>query len=173
MILRLMWIGLAGALIGIGCYALAFTNPALLVCVAIGGAATVLGVALTGSDGLIGQIGAWTAIAGRILFGAGALIRVAVQPIGELLLGIADPLTGIGLIILGVAVIRDRRWTGPVKFLPIVTGLFVFVILLPAFAVNHGRPPYAVIAVWMAVWAVLTLALRGRKDQRRDDSAVI
>lgn len=72
--------------------------------------------------------------------------------------GIVSILNGIALIVLGVAVLRARRWTGWTRWLPLALGVYVFVPLTPAifgpFLV--GR---AAIGLWLVLFGVLGLAL--------------
>ena len=80
--------------------------------------------------------------------------------------GIVSILNGVALIVLGVAVLRARRWTGWARWLPLVLGIYVFVPLTPAifgpFVV--GR---AAIGLWLALFGVLGVALARESQAAR------
>ena len=65
----------------------------------------------------------------------------------------------LGLILAGVALLRTGRWTGWNRFAVLATGLFIPLILLPAFALPGYAPNYA-IGLWGVCWLLVGLALR-------------
>jgi hypothetical protein len=58
--------------------------------------------------------------------------------LGNTLFGVAVPLAGLGFILLGSAVIRTNHWSGWQKWMPLLTGLYIPIVLLPAFALAQG-----------------------------------
>jgi len=65
----------------------------------------------------------------------------------------------LGLILTGVAVLRAGRWTGWRRFTPLACGLFIPLVLLPAFALPGYASNYA-IGIWGVCWLLLGLSLR-------------
>ncbi|MGH2601434.1 MAG: hypothetical protein ACRDJ9_18870 [Dehalococcoidia bacterium] len=65
----------------------------------------------------------------------------------------------IGMILAGIAMLRGGRWTGWQRFAPLACGLFIPLILVPAFALPGYASNYA-IGVWGVCWLLLGLALR-------------
>ncbi|MEU7898428.1 hypothetical protein AB0B45_36895 [Nonomuraea sp. NPDC049152] len=72
--------------------------------------------------------------------------------------GVLSLLNGAALIVLGIAVVRARRWAGWRRFIPLILGVYVIVPLTPAI---FG--PFVVarltIGVWMLLFAALGFAL--------------
>jgi hypothetical protein len=81
-------------------------------------------------------------------------------------IGIASVLAGAGFVIAGVAVLRARMWTGPVRVLPLLTGVWVFVGMTPLI-IADGRFFYVGIGSWNVLLAGLGLALVRLGSDRR------
>lgn len=79
--------------------------------------------------------------------------------------GITSVVIGVGLVVAGVAVFRARRWTGWRGLLLLVTGVYVFVPMIPALL---GPLVLARLAItgWMLLFAALGWVLL-RSDARR------
>ncbi|WP_155338920.1 hypothetical protein [Acrocarpospora corrugata] len=75
--------------------------------------------------------------------------------ISEVLFTVSVPLNGIGLTCLGVAVLRGGH--SAAGYAMLVTGLYVFVVMAPAFAV-FGAPNYPALAGWGLTWLLLGIA---------------
>ena len=96
------------------------------------------------------------------------ILGLAVLTVAEIVwlaTGAADALYGIatlaytlGLILLGVAVLRARRWTGWHRFTPLACGLFVPLVMFPAFALPGYAANYA-IGLWGVCWLLFGVAL--------------
>ena len=63
----------------------------------------------------------------------------------------------LGLIVVGVAVLRARRWTGWHRFTPLACGLYVPLVMMPSFALPGYAANYA-IGAWGVCWLLLGLA---------------
>jgi hypothetical protein len=95
------------------------------------------------------------------------ILGLAVLTVAELVWlagGAADALYGVatlaftpGLILLGVAVLRAGRWTGWHRFTPLACGLFVPLVMFPAFALPGTAANYA-IGFWGVCWLLLGVA---------------
>jgi hypothetical protein len=105
----------------------------------------------------------------RVAYGI-ALLGLALQVVAEGLLrvnydggsalfGIVSPLLGLGMILVGIAIIRGRVWTGWERFAPLLCGAYVFVVLAPAFAITRG-PNFIALAGYSACYMLLGLAMR-------------
>ena len=81
-------------------------------------------------------------------------------------IGIASMIAAAGFVLAGVAVLRGRTWSGPARFLPLLTGLWVFAGMTPLI-IADGRLFYVGIGTWNALLAALGLALARLGSQRR------
>jgi hypothetical protein len=81
-------------------------------------------------------------------------------------IGIASMIAGAGFVIAGVAVLRARMWTGPVRILPLLTGVWVFVGMTPLI-IADGHFFYVGIGSWNVLLAGLGLALVRLGGDRR------
>jgi hypothetical protein len=80
--------------------------------------------------------------------------------------GIGNAVLGIGLIITGVAVVRARRWAGWARWIPLILGIGMFVVVVPGTLAGFLAGRIA-LAVWMLGWAALGVALvRGTATQQ-------
>ena len=77
---------------------------------------------------------------------------------GNTLFGYAVPLMALGFVLLGVAVMRGGAWHGWHRFTPLLCGLYVPVVLIPAFAIAHG-PSFPALAAWQLLFLLLGLAM--------------
>lgn len=68
----------------------------------------------------------------------------------------------LGLVLAGVAVLRSRRWSGRHRYLPLVTGAWIVVVLVPVLVLagdpGTGGAP-ATIAAWYVLWVALGVAV--------------
>ncbi len=98
------------------------------------------------------------------LFGLAVLVVAEVSWLAELgatdaLYGIATLAMMLGLILAGAAVLRVARWTGWHRFTLLACGLYIPLVLMPAFALPGYASNYA-IGLWGVCWLLLGLALR-------------
>ena len=98
-----------------------------------------------------------------------ALVGLAAQVAGEALIrfdmtlgnyffSACMPLIGIGMILAGIAIIRTGRWSGWRRFIPLACGLYIPLVLVPAFAIAKG-PSFLALAGFGAIFALLGLAM--------------
>jgi hypothetical protein len=76
----------------------------------------------------------------------------------DALYGVSTLAVGVGLILVGIAVRRRRRWAGWRGLVVLVTGIFVFVPMMPALMGPFILARLA-ITVWMLLFAALGHAL--------------
>jgi hypothetical protein len=128
-----------------------------------------LGLARSGSAGSsrLGRVGLWIALVGMaaIVPGVAAFAFIASDPTDSTaattlstLVGVASNLAGLGFVLVGIAVLRARRWQGRHRFIPLLCGLYVFVALTPVLAAFPGLFFWG-LAGWNACFILLGLAL--------------
>jgi hypothetical protein len=111
--------------------------------------------------------------AGAVLAGLGLLGLAVAEPMtnatADLLFTISPNLVGLGMILLGVAVLQERRWTGVARFLPLAQGIVVFAVMTPLIIVSGGPPaPLGLVAllVWEILWTAIGVAVLTRSASR-------
>ncbi len=132
----------------------------------------ILGLGRSGAtgSGLLGRVGLWISVVGMgtlTLCEVGAM-TLATSPypsprtdLMDMAFGVASILIGIGLILAGVAVARAGEWGGWQRFVTLICGVAVFVIVIPGVFGSFlaGR---LVLVVWMLMFAALGWALYTR-----------
>lgn len=127
----------------------------------IAGVLALLGVA----RGRLLRGGLWATVVALGLLTVMELVAIAAvaEPAGSPLVGVVEALygiptilAGIGLVVAGIGVLRGGDLPGP-RWLPLVVGLFVFVVLLPALMGPFTLARIA-IGVWMLLFAWLFAA---------------
>jgi hypothetical protein len=129
----------------------------------------ILGLARSGVAGteLLGRVGLWISVVGMAALtlcevGAMTLATSSYPSPGtdfmDMAYGVASILIGVGLTLAGLAVVRAGEWTGWRRFVPLICGVAVFVIVIPGVfgPFLAGR---LVLAVWMLMFAALGWAL--------------
>jgi hypothetical protein len=91
--------------------------------------------------------------------------------LGNNLFGIAVPLAGLGFILLGIAVLRTNLWSGWQKWMPLLTGLYIPIVLLPAFALAQG-PSFPAITGLSCCRLALGIALAQADQSKVMNSSV-
>jgi hypothetical protein len=119
------------------------------------------------AGGWLGRAGLTLAFAGLAAFTVAGVAGFASPVAGEALHPISVPLTGVGMLLTGVAVLRTRRWRGWIRYAPLACGLCPFVIELPGF-ITFGDSPnlHAFIACTTASWLVFFIALSTTAEDR-------
>ena len=74
--------------------------------------------------------------------------------LGDTLFTIAPNLTGLGLILAGVAVIRTGVWTGWQRWITLALGIYVFVPMTPMI-IASGGPPAELALIGLLGWEIL------------------
>ncbi len=120
----------------------------------------VLGLARSGAAGqsLLAKVGLGIAVLASGLFLPLELLVIVNLELGGMLLGLCALLQGLGMLLVGIAVLRAGLWHGWRRFIPLLCGLYTFVVLIPALVVNDGYSAWA-LAGWQVVYLLLGLAL--------------
>lgn len=127
--------------------------------------AGLIGLARTGAAGAtrLGRVGLAAAI------GASGLLVIAelVEPFAETtavpIYGVASPLLGVGMVFIGIAILRTGHWTGWRRFAPLACGIYVLGVLLPAFAISGG-PNFVALTALNLCWLAVGVALWASTD---------
>jgi hypothetical protein len=84
---------------------------------------------------------------------------------GNTLFGIAAPAIAVGMILVGIAIYRERAWSGWHRYAALACGLYVPAVLIPSFALAKGLPLLALTG-WSVCYLALGLAARGEASLR-------
>jgi hypothetical protein len=110
------------------------------------------------SGGTAARLGLASAIAGWALSAvAQFLLPVRFDLAEQVLFPVATILIGVGMTLFGVSVYRGHRWAGWRRAIPLVCGLYPFLVIFPAFAAAGG-PNFLVLSGWGACWVALAAA---------------
>jgi hypothetical protein len=114
------------------------------------------GAAGTGRPARLGLVGAGL---GWALSAAAQFVLTANADLAEkVLFPVATTLIGIGMLIVGVAVLRARRWRGWHRVTPLICGLYPFLVIFPVFAATGG-PNFLVLSGWGACWMAVAISM--------------
>lgn len=129
----------------------------------------ILGLARSGvaGTGLLGRVGLWISVVGMAaltLCEAGAMM-LATSPypspgtdVMDVAYGVASILIGVGLTLAGLTVVRASEWAGWRRFVTLVCGVAVFVIVIPGVFGPFLAGRMAIV-VWMLMFSALGWAL--------------
>ena len=119
--------------------------------------------------GRVFQVAAGVAVLGQAVLAVAELIWPVLPDLGDTLFAVGPLLSGLGLIVAGVMVVRARQWQGWRRFAPLAVGAYVFVALIPVLIGSGGPPaPAAVwtICGWDVLWALTAAAaLTGARER--------
>jgi hypothetical protein len=134
----------------------------------------VVGLARSGAAGenRLAQVGLAIAVLGSALFLPFELLIIANMELGGMLLTLSALLQGLGLLLAGIAVLRAGRWSGWPRFVPLLCGLYPFLVMMPAFALSDGYNAWALVG-WQLLYIALGLALYQRGSTYLADTAVV
>ena len=118
----------------------------------------VIGLALSGVVwGWFGGIALGLALLGRVDFVL-AEIHSLILKEDSFLLPLGALITAVGMTLVGIAVLRGRRWGGWQRFTPLIVGVYPFVVMFP-FIFITGEPSMLAIAGWGLTWCLLGYAM--------------
>jgi hypothetical protein len=80
---------------------------------------------------------------GLLVIGSFAVVPAEVTlrvnfDLGNSVFGIIGPIQAAGLILCGIGVIRSGRWSSWRRFTPLIFGLYVPAVMVPALIASHG-----------------------------------
>lgn len=120
----------------------------------------LIGFARSGAaTGAPARLGVTLALVGLALYMLVAVVSFGDVAIGESVHPISVPLTGVGMLLTGIATPRTGRWTGWRRYAPLVCGIVPFAIELPGFIAFGDSPnlSYFIACTW-AAWLLVFLA---------------
>ncbi len=103
-----------------------------------------------------------------MLLSVAELVFAASPNVGNAMFAVAPLLSGLGMIMAGIAVVRAGTWSGVRRLLPLLVGAWILVPATPVMIITGGPPDLlalAVIIVWDVLWAltgVAVLTMTGR-----------
>jgi len=106
------------------------------------------------------RVGAWASAAGMALL----TIMEAVATLVDSLYGIPTIVLGVALVVCAVALVRDRSLGAGPRWMVLVLGVYVFVVLLPGIVTGSYTLARIAIGVWMLGFAMLGFLLARRSE---------
>jgi hypothetical protein len=130
----------------------------------LGELAAVLAVAMSGAAGTgwLGRVGTGAAGLGLVLLAVAEAITFSSPDLSLTLFTIGPNLVGIGLIVVGIAVVRAGRFTGWRRYPVLALGVYVFVVMTPLIIASGGPPaPAGIVALlgWEVLWVLVAVAV--------------
>ena len=108
----------------------------------------------TPRDDLLSRRGLALALVGRVVFLVAEIVAIVVADDEIALLPLAALLTAVGMTLVGIGILRSRRWVGWQRFAPLVMGVYPFVAMFPVVAVTGVRPDMSV-----SLWGLTIVAV--------------
>lgn len=137
--------------------------------------AGLAGFAASGAArGWLARMGLSLASAGLVLFALAAVLGFGNAHAGETLHPVSVPLTGIGMLLTGVAAVRTRHWNGWRRLAPLLCGIVPFAVELPGFiAFGDSTALHYFIACTWTAWLILLTALWSQSRRPAADLTVL
>jgi hypothetical protein len=120
--------------------------------------------------GLLGRIGLGIAALGGVLLVVAELVFPFNGPIGEQIFNGAPLLSGLGMVLAGIGVLRSGVWRGWHRVMPLVVGAWMLLVVIPLIIVLDGPPataPVLAIAGWDLCWALAAVAVLAETARER------
>jgi hypothetical protein len=114
-----------------------------------------LGVA---GRGRLATAGLWLTVAGLGVLTVAEGVSQMSMGVAVVFYSVATLVMILGLILLGVAVVRAGCWTGWYRFTPLACGLFMLLVVLPALSLPGYASNYA-IGLWGVCWLLFGWSL--------------
>jgi hypothetical protein len=126
----------------------------------------VVGLAFSGVvPGWFGGISLGTALLGRVDFVVAEVHSLIIGYDSDLL-PLGALITAVGMTLVGIAVLRAKRWGGWQRFTPLLAGIYPFVAMFP-FIFLTDEPNQLAIAGWGLLWLLLGYVIWSSTRERR------
>ena len=130
----------------------------------LGELATLVAVGLSGAagTGLLGRLGVGLGVLGALVLAVAEVLTLSAPVTSETLFAIAPNLVGLGLILAGIAVVRNGLWTGWRRWVTLALGVYVFGVMTPLIITSGGPPaPPALAGLlgWQVLWVLIAVAV--------------
>lgn len=121
----------------------------------------VIGLARSGAAGTsrLGRMGVWLTLAGLAVLTAAEFVAMTDPDIAGPFYGLATITMCAGLVMAGVAALRAGIWTGWQRYTVLACGVYIALVLGPAFALPGYGPNFA-IGIWGICWLLIGVAMR-------------
>jgi len=132
----------------------------------------VVGLALSGAaPGWFGGIALGIALLGRVVFVLAEIHSLSIGDDTSFLLPLGALITAVGMTLVGIAVLRAKRWGGWQKFTPLLAGIYPFLAMFPLIFITE-EPSMLTITGWGLPWLLLGCAIwSSSREQRTPPSA--
>jgi hypothetical protein len=124
-------------------------------------AVLALAMSQAAGTGRTARIALGAAMAGEAALVVAEVVWPHTPAVGDALFSAGPLLTGVGLVVAGILVVRRGHWTGWRRWAPLAVGAYVFVALMPVM-IGSGGPPAPValwtIAGWDLLWSLVAVA---------------
>lgn len=131
----------------------------------------LVGIVELGRAGIAGR--SRLATAGQWLTVGGLVVWTVAEGVSQINIDVAVAFYAtatmamiLGLILLGVAVLRAGRWIGWYRFIPLACGLFMLLVVFPALLFLPDYASNYAIGAWGICWLLLGLALLAESNGR-------
>jgi hypothetical protein len=133
-------------------------NSTLLAMMHLGQVAAAIAVSRAGLAGsrVTARTGLVLWILGGLGFAVGELAYLAAGRASDIVFQIASTATLVGMVIAGVGVLHAGQWTGPGRFLPLITGLSLIPLTVVIIATDAAL---AALTGYSVLWLLLSLSL--------------
>lgn len=120
----------------------------------------LIGLARSGAAGAgrLAKVGLGLALLASAMFIPLEVFVIGNQQLGGMLLGLCVMVHAVGMVLAGIAVLRAGRWGGWHRFMPLLSGLYTFLILIPSIVLT-GDFNHWVLAGWEIPVVLLGIAL--------------
>ncbi len=126
----------------------------------------VVGLALSGAaPGWFGGIALGIALLGRLDFVAAEVHSLIIGDDSDLL-PLGALITAVGMTLVGIAVLRAKRWGGWQRYTPLLAGIYPFVAMFPFIFITE-EPSQLAITGWGLLWVLLGYAIWTNTRERR------
>lgn len=133
-------------------------------------AVVALGLSGAAGPGRLGRIGIGAAALGTLVLAVAEVVYESSSAVGEALFGVGPTLVGIGLILAGVAVVRTALWNGWQRYITLVLGIYIFVVMTPVLIASGGPPAVPALwalAGWQVLWVLIAVAVLAQTSAER------
>lgn len=152
-------------------------NVIMQVIVIISNTLTLIGMVGLARSGAVGtsilaKSGLGIAILASALFLPFEVLVIVNLELGGMFLGICALLQGLGLLLTGIAVLQAKHWHNWQRFIPLLCGLYTFLVLIPLLALNDGYNAWALVG-WQVTYLALGFALRQQRSVPMAETVVV
>jgi hypothetical protein len=133
-------------------------NSTLLAMMHLGQVAAAFVVSRAGlaGGGVTARIGLVLWVLGGFGFAVGELVHLVASGVSDIFFQVASIATLVGMVIAGFGVLGAGRWTGPGRFLPLITGFYLIPLTIVIIATDAAL---AALTGYSVLWLLLSLSL--------------